>query len=106
MQEPNPLKDIIHIRYLKDHPDFRKKVIQMFKEEEEKGPGPGGGGVFPKNRKPFPVANPILWENGYNAKHVEGLTNWSRSFKEMKMIFPSLIKKRYKTAREKYLLDE
>jgi hypothetical protein len=103
---PDPNAVEINARYFKDNPEFRKQVIKMLLDEQEKGPGPGGGGVYPKNRKPLFITHAMLWKNGYMARGVEGLNDYRYTFKQIKQIHPTITKEHYLQKRKKYLLDE
>lgn len=102
---PDPRKEILSARFLKDNPDYRKSLIALFAEEKEKGPGPGGGGVFPKNHKPLCITDPILWQNGYMAKSVDGDCIFARPFEQVLTVYPTISKEYYIKKRQKYLLD-
>lgn len=104
-QHPDPTKEKLTARYLKDNLSYRKSVIKKFDEENEKHL-PQMNGLRLKGAKQLWEANPILWDNGYLAKGVDGQTMYNQSYRRLKRQLPTLTKEKYKAKRKEYLLDE
>lgn len=105
MKHPDPKTEKLSARYLKDNPVYRKSVIQIFNEENEKHL-PQMNCLRLKGAKQLWEANPVLWENGYLAKGVDGQTMYSSSYRKLKKEYPSLSLEKYNQKRTEYLLDE